>query len=141
MDLSFEAFEKLAHPMYGVMMIERRRVDCDSGKPIDYRTGVRYGKLLCVRQGADGFMNDSMACALLSLCTLRCCHAASGNTHATPTLTTLCIRVQYYYKASRFKLRACAAAGPQQHYLRGRYQGWLGVAPDRIQLRQAAGHW
>jgi cullin-associated NEDD8-dissociated protein 1 len=36
-DLSYDAFEKLAHPVYGVQMIEFRPVDCDSGKPLPSR--------------------------------------------------------------------------------------------------------
>jgi cullin-associated NEDD8-dissociated protein 1 len=34
MDLSFWAFEQLAHPSYGVMPIEYRPVACDSGAPL-----------------------------------------------------------------------------------------------------------
>jgi cullin-associated NEDD8-dissociated protein 1 len=33
-DLSFWAFEQLAHPSYGVMPIEYRPVACDSGAPL-----------------------------------------------------------------------------------------------------------
>lgn len=32
-DLSYFAFEKLAHPVYGVMSIDYRPVDCDTGEP------------------------------------------------------------------------------------------------------------
>ncbi len=32
-DLSYFAFEKLAHPVYGVMSIDYRPVDCDTGAP------------------------------------------------------------------------------------------------------------
>jgi len=35
MDLSYWAFEKLAHPTYGVMSIEYRPVDCNSKAPLD----------------------------------------------------------------------------------------------------------
>jgi hypothetical protein len=43
-DLSYDAFEQLAHPVYGVAMMEYRPVDCDTkaGKP---RPG---GGLLCI---------------------------------------------------------------------------------------------
>jgi cullin-associated NEDD8-dissociated protein 1 len=33
-DLSFWAFEQLAHPLYGIQMLEYRAVDCDSGAPV-----------------------------------------------------------------------------------------------------------
>lgn len=36
-DLSYDAFETLAHPVYGVQMVEFRPVDCDSGKPLPSR--------------------------------------------------------------------------------------------------------
>lgn len=33
-DLSFWAFEQLAHPSYGVIPIEYRPVDCETGEPL-----------------------------------------------------------------------------------------------------------
>jgi hypothetical protein len=33
-DVSYDAFEQLAHPVYGVAMIEYRTVDCDTGAPL-----------------------------------------------------------------------------------------------------------
>jgi Lytic transglycolase len=33
-DLSYWAFEKIAHPVYGVIMIELRPVDCNSKEPL-----------------------------------------------------------------------------------------------------------
>jgi cullin-associated NEDD8-dissociated protein 1 len=33
-DLSFWAFEQLAHPLYGIQMLEYRAVDCDTGAPV-----------------------------------------------------------------------------------------------------------
>ncbi|WIA32859.1 hypothetical protein OEZ86_006034 [Tetradesmus obliquus] len=33
-DLSFWAFEQLAHPLYGIQMLEYRPVDCDTGAPV-----------------------------------------------------------------------------------------------------------
>jgi cullin-associated NEDD8-dissociated protein 1 len=33
-DISYDAFEQLAHPVYGVAMIEYRTVDCDTGAPL-----------------------------------------------------------------------------------------------------------
>jgi rare lipoprotein A (peptidoglycan hydrolase) len=33
-DVSYDAFEQLAHPVYGVAMIEYRTVDCDCGAPL-----------------------------------------------------------------------------------------------------------
>lgn len=36
LDLSYDAFEKLAHPIYGVMMMEYRPVDCDTQRPLPY---------------------------------------------------------------------------------------------------------
>lgn len=38
-DLSFHAFEKLAHPLYGVMNVEFRPVDCDTRQPIQFLPG------------------------------------------------------------------------------------------------------
>jgi cullin-associated NEDD8-dissociated protein 1 len=40
-DLAYDAFEKLAHPVYGVQMIEFRPVDCDSGKPLPSRVAAQ----------------------------------------------------------------------------------------------------
>jgi cullin-associated NEDD8-dissociated protein 1 len=34
-DLSFWAFEKLVHPSYGVMKMEYRPVDCQTGSPLE----------------------------------------------------------------------------------------------------------
>jgi cullin-associated NEDD8-dissociated protein 1 len=42
-DLSYDAFEQLAHPVYGVQMIEFRPVDCDSGKPLPSRVPAGGG--------------------------------------------------------------------------------------------------
>ena len=36
-DLSYDAFEVLSHPTYGVQMVDFRPVHCDSGKPIPSR--------------------------------------------------------------------------------------------------------
>ncbi|KAF6253155.1 hypothetical protein COO60DRAFT_1643399 [Scenedesmus sp. NREL 46B-D3] len=33
-DVAYDAFEQLAHPVYGVAMVEYRTVDCDSGAPL-----------------------------------------------------------------------------------------------------------
>lgn len=38
-DLSFWAFEKLAHPSYGIMMIDFRPVDCATHEPVSYIPG------------------------------------------------------------------------------------------------------
>jgi len=38
-DLSYWAFEKLAHPTYGVMSMDYRPVDCQTGEPLDSNPG------------------------------------------------------------------------------------------------------
>lgn len=40
-DLSYDAFEILASPVYGVQMIDFRPVDCDSGAPIPSRVAAQ----------------------------------------------------------------------------------------------------
>lgn len=45
MDLSFWAFERLAHPVYGVMGIEARPVNCYTKEPLRFLPGV-YNKTL-----------------------------------------------------------------------------------------------
>ncbi|GFH29604.1 expansin-like EG45 domain-containing protein [Haematococcus lacustris] len=44
-DLSYWAFEQLAHPLFGAMMLEYRSVDCGEGfsVPSDYISPVIYG--------------------------------------------------------------------------------------------------
>jgi cullin-associated NEDD8-dissociated protein 1 len=41
-DLSYWAFEKLAHPLFGVMSIEYRPIDCDSKQPSPNPLGAGY---------------------------------------------------------------------------------------------------
>ncbi len=53
-DLSYYAFEKLAHPLYGVMNVEFRPVDCDSRQPIQFLPGVHKGTLPDGREKASG---------------------------------------------------------------------------------------
>ncbi|KAI8476465.1 MAG: hypothetical protein J3K34DRAFT_455778 [Monoraphidium minutum] len=38
-DLSYDAFEQLAHPVYGVTMLEYRPVDCDTRAPLSFEPG------------------------------------------------------------------------------------------------------
>lgn len=38
-DLSFWAFEQLAHPLYGQMMLEYRPVSCETRAPVPYNPG------------------------------------------------------------------------------------------------------
>jgi hypothetical protein len=45
-DLSYDAFEKLQSPVYGVSMIDFRPVDCDSGKPIPSRVAAQKVPLI-----------------------------------------------------------------------------------------------
>ena len=46
-DVSYWAFEQLAHPVYGVAMIDFQTVDCDSGAPLPYgyisKTVIYFG--------------------------------------------------------------------------------------------------
>lgn len=34
-----QAFQELAHPEYGIMMVQYRPVDCESKKPIKFEPG------------------------------------------------------------------------------------------------------
>ncbi|MEW5313055.1 MAG: hypothetical protein WDW38_004649 [Sanguina aurantia] len=56
-DLSYWAFEKLAHPVYGVMSIDYRPVDCDSQTPLTFLPGYvsSYMYLDGVQAGWDWF--------------------------------------------------------------------------------------
>lgn len=38
-DIAYDAFELLAHPVYGVAMIEFRPVDCDTNAPLPFNPG------------------------------------------------------------------------------------------------------
>jgi cullin-associated NEDD8-dissociated protein 1 len=46
-DLAFDAFEQLAHPVFGATMLDYRPVDCDTRAPLPFEPGfISRGSIL-----------------------------------------------------------------------------------------------
>ena len=68
LDLSYWAFEKLAHPVYGVMPLEFRPVDCTTNTPLTPFTPGFVSRTI---------YSDLVRCLALNTCCVSVCNICS----------------------------------------------------------------